>query len=94
MSVNLLGIIVIVAYISLSSSINKLRRTQIEINKKLDMLLDERNLDFVPKVEISDELRSELEALVDENKKVKAVKLLREETGMDLVDAKNYIDSI
>lgn len=94
MSVNLLGIIVIAAYISLSSSINNLRRTQIEINKKLDMLLDERNLSFIPKVEISDELRSELEALVDENKKVKAVKLLREETGMELVDAKNYIDSI
>lgn len=88
------GLIILgfILYISLSTSIDNLKKQVGQINRKLDMLLDEKGLDF-KNIKISDELRSELEGLVNENSRVKAVKRLREETNMDLVEAKEYIDN-
>lgn len=43
---------------------------------------------------INDELRDELIKLVEENKKVKAIKKLRDVTGMKLKEAKDYVDSL
>lgn len=62
------------------------------LDKKLDLLLEDRDLMYDPLV--SEKLNKELLSLLHKNKKIKAVKKLRVNTGMDLIKAKNYIDKL
>lgn len=43
---------------------------------------------------VSDELKDILEEMVEDGEKIEAIKLLREETGMDLKSAKEFIDDL
>ena len=43
---------------------------------------------------IGDELKEELIKLVERNEKVKAIKKLKDATGMGLEEAKDYVDSL
>lgn len=43
-------------------------------------------------VEISENVYAEINRLINKGEKIKAIKALREETGMSLVDAKESID--
>ncbi|HEY0452208.1 ribosomal protein L7/L12 [Actinophytocola sp.] len=47
-----------------------------------------------PAVPVTEELVVRLRALLAENKKIHAIKELRQRTGLSLVDAKNYVERL
>ena len=91
---NILYMGLIILFIILSSSINALESNQKRIESKLDRIMEHLELPEPSREYISDELKSELSELVMENKKVEAIKRLREATGMGLKEAKDYVDSL
>ncbi|SHI16124.1 MULTISPECIES: ribosomal protein L7/L12 [Sporanaerobacter] len=91
---NILYMGLIILFIILSSSINALESNQKRIESKLDRIMEHLGLPEPSREYISDELKSELSELVMENKKVEAIKRLREATGMGLKEAKDYVDSL
>ncbi|WP_270474699.1 ribosomal protein L7/L12 [Clostridium cochlearium] len=87
-------IVVSLIYINGNDNINKIHRNQKRIESKLDRVLEHLGLPELCSEYISDELKGELIELVRENKKIKAIKKLRESTGMGLKEAKDYVDSL
>lgn len=65
------------------NQINRLPKLQEGLDKKVDRSED---------VEISENVYDEINRLINRGEKIKAIKALREETGMSLVDAKESID--
>lgn len=86
--------VIIILFIILNSNINVLQRDQKRIESKLDRIIEHFGLAELSKEHISDELKDELIELVEENEKIKAIKKLREVTGMGLKEAKDYVDSL
>ena len=84
----------IMLVIILNISINKLEINQKRIESKLDRIMEHLGLPETSKEYIRDDLKDELMKLVKENKKIKAIKKLRDVTGMGLKEAKDYIDSL
>ncbi|MCF6466461.1 hypothetical protein [Clostridium sp. Cult2] len=78
--------------ILINGSVGNLSRKIDRLNKKLDKLLEHNGLSLVEKVD--KELEEKLIQFLKEGKKVKAVKVLRDEIDMDLIDAKEYIDRL
>jgi ribosomal protein L7/L12 len=79
--------LIIIVIFSLISSVNTLQKQVSLMNLKLDRIAkqvgaEEPNID------------SELRNLIVAGKKVKAVKELREFTGMGLKEAKEYVDKL
>lgn len=81
--------VIIILFIILNSNINVLQRDQKRIESKLDRIIEHFGLPG-----LSNELKDELIGLVEENEKIKAIKKLREVTGMGLKEAKDYVDSL
>ena len=86
--------IIIIAFTIFNININALQRNQKRIESKLDRIIEHLGLPEPSRENISDELKGELISLVKENKKVQAIKKLKEATGMGLKEAKDYIDSL
>ncbi len=89
----LIGLITIL-FIILSVNINTLRSEQKQIESKLNRIIDHLGVTNPYIENIDDELRDEIIRLVGENKKVRAIKKLKDVTGMDLKEAKDYVDSL
>lgn len=78
----------------LYSAISKVQNDIKRIDVRLDRIADHIGL---PKPSIDlldDDLKEELQRLVAEGNKIKAIKRLRDTTGMDLREAKDFIDNI
>ncbi|WP_313756695.1 ribosomal protein L7/L12 [Tissierella sp.] len=88
-----MGLIVILFTI-FSTNISELHRNQKRIESKLDKIMEHLGLYESSIEHIPDELKSELVQLVSENKRVKAIKKLRDATGMGLKEAKDYVDAL
>ncbi len=87
-------ILITILFTIFNTNINALQRDQKRIESKLDRIIEHLGLPEPSKEKINDELKDELIKLIEANKKVRAVKKLRDATGMELVEAKNYIDSL
>ena len=81
--IGMLFIILIVSLISPSGSDPRIKL----INKKLDRIMEHLGME-------EENIDAELIALLKEDKMVAAVKRLREETGMSLKEAKEYVDEL
>lgn len=57
------------------------------MNKKLDQIMDHLGIE-------PENIDEELKELIADNKKIPAIKRLRQETGMGLKEAKEYIDEL
>ncbi|KGM94832.1 hypothetical protein Z968_10780 [Clostridium novyi A str. 4552] len=88
--------LVLILCIILNSNINRLQRNQEEVELKLNSIIDYFGIDIPNKYKekISCELKDELIKLSKAGQKVKAIKKLRDATGMDLKKAKEYVDSL
>ena len=88
--------LVLILCIILNSNINKLQRNQEEIELKLNSIIDYFGIDVPDKYKekISCELKDELIKLIKADQKVKAIKKLRDVTGMGLKEAKEYVDNL
>lgn len=84
----------IVLFTIFNVNINALQRDQKRIESKLDRIIEHLGLSELSRENVDDELKDELIRLVRENKRVKAIKKLRDATGMDLVEAKDYVDNL
>ncbi len=87
-------ILITILFTIFNTNINALQRDQKRIESKLDRIIEHLGLPESSKEKINDELKDELIKLIDANKKVKAIKKLRDVTGMELVEAKDYVDSL
>jgi low affinity Fe/Cu permease len=87
-------IVILLIYFNNNDNSNKIQRDQKRIESKLDRILEHLGLPELCNEYVSDELKSELIELIRENKKIKAIKKLRESTGMGLKEAKDYVDSL
>ena len=87
-------ILITILFTIFNTNINVLQRNQKRIESKLDRIIEHLGLPESSKEKINDELKDELIKLIDANKKVKAIKKLRDVTGMELVEAKDYVDSL
>lgn len=87
-------ILITVLFTIFNTNINALQRDQKRIESKLDRIIEHLGLPELSKENINDELKEELKKLIEANKKVKAIKKLRDVTGMGLVEAKDYVDSL
>lgn len=83
---------VIILLVIFNSSINMLISNQKRMELKLDKILKHFDISGENEEYISDELKCELTELITQNKKVKAIKRLRDATGIGLKEAKDYID--
>ena len=57
------------------------------MDKKLDQIMDYLGIEDV-------NINEELKELIADNKKIPAIKRLRQETGMGLKEAKEYVDNL
>ena len=86
--------LIIIALTIFNTNINILQSNQERIESKLNRIIEHLGLSDLSGEHISDELKDDLVRLVEENQKVKAIKKLREATGMRLKEAKDYVDSL
>ena len=86
--------LIIIWVIDYNARINALQNNQKRIESKLDRVIEHLGLPELCREYISDELKDELIVLVRKNEKIKAIKRLREATGMGLKQAKDYVDSL
>lgn len=64
-------------------------------NLKVDREDKEKRQELEAKApQVSDDLPEKVRAMKAQNQDIQAIKLVREQTGMSLYDAKNYVDSI
>ncbi len=89
----IIGLITILFSI-LNMNISILQRDQKRIESKLNRIIEHLGVPEPYIESINDELKDELIKLIEANKKVKAVKKLRDVTGMGLKEAKDYVDSL
>ena len=87
-------IMMIILFTVFNININGIKDEQKRIELKLDRIIEHLGISDPTKEQIGEGLEYELRSLVEEGKKVKAVKKLREATGMDLIEAKEYIDKL
>lgn len=87
---SLLVIITLSAYIELS----KLKRQIIQQQKQLNELCELTGHEKLSSYYISDELKEIATHMKNIGKEVEAVRKIREETSMPLVEAKQYIDKL
>lgn len=87
-------VLIIIMFTIFNTNINILQSNQKRIELKLNRIIEHFGLSEISGEHISDELKDELIRLVDENQKIKAIKKLREATGMGLKEAKDYVDSL
>ncbi|MGN9163045.1 ribosomal protein L7/L12 [Clostridium sulfidigenes] len=81
-------------FIILIININTFQRNQDRIDSKLNRIIENFGVSETALEEISDELKAELIKLVEANRKIKAIKKLKDTTGMGLKEAKDYVDSL
>lgn len=74
--------LIIIALTIFNTNINILQSNQERIESKLNRIIEHLGLSDLSGEHISDELKDDLVRLVEENQKVKAIKKLREATGM------------
>lgn len=86
-----LNIIMSLILIGIIFSVIKNRTDQKNTGSNREEVRQERT--YTP-IEISDEMIVELAQLVKGGEKIKAVKKLMDETGISLVEAKDYIDKL
>lgn len=86
--------LIIILFTIFNMNINTLQRNQERIESKLDRIIEHLGLPEPYIESINDELKDELIKLVEANKKVKAIKKLRDVTGMGLKEAKDYVDKL
>ncbi|GGX13123.1 hypothetical protein GCM10010297_38290 [Streptomyces malachitofuscus] len=80
--------VVILGIMTIRNHLSRADRRAARIERKLDLVLDHLGLhDEVPGL---DEVRT----LVHEGKQVQAIKLYRENTGADLLEAKQAVDRL
>jgi hypothetical protein len=75
----------------------ELKADQYRINRKLELLLNHLNVDIPLAAQVGyvpPELLPQVRGLIEERKKIDAIKLLKERTGLSLLDAKNTIDAL
>lgn len=87
-------VLIVILFTIFSTNISELHRNQKRIESKLDKVIEHLGLYELSMEHISADLKSELIGLVSENKRVKAIKKLRDATGMGLKEAKDYVDSL
>lgn len=85
--IGILLLFMILSINSLQSSINRL-------NQKLNKIANHIGLEETSLLNIKPELKNELLDLVNQIKKVKAIKRLRDATGVELIEAKEYVDKL
>ncbi len=78
----------------LNKNISMLQHDQKQIESKLNRIIDYLGVPEPSMENIGDELKEELIKLVERNEKVKAIKKLKDATGMGLEEAKDYVDSL
>ncbi|ABW19524.1 ribosomal protein L7/L12 [Alkaliphilus oremlandii] len=86
--------LIIVVFLILNVNINALQQNQKRVESKLDRIIEYIGLPELSREYIGDELKEELIRLVKGNEKIKAIKKLRDATGIELREAKDYIDSL
>ncbi|MDY4950037.1 MAG: ribosomal protein L7/L12 [Clostridium cadaveris] len=93
MESTVIGLISIL-FIILSISINMIQSKQERIESKLNTIIEHFGITdpFIKKID--DEMKDEIIKLVEANKKVKAIKKVRDITGMGLKEAKDYVDKL
>lgn len=89
----LIGLITIL-FIILNVNFNALQRNQERIESKLNRIIVHLEVPELSIENIDDKLKNELIKLIKADKKVKAIKMLRDVTGMGLREAKEYVDSL
>jgi hypothetical protein len=94
----LLGLFVVVIMGMLTSSRHaELKREQARINQKLDLVMKHLGIELpAPPLPgyVPPDLLPQIRDLIRTRKKVNAIKLLREHTGLSLLDAKNTIEGL
>lgn len=86
--------VLIILFIILNMNISALQGRQNRIESKLNKIIEHLGIPEPSIENIDDELKDELIKLVGENKKVRAVKRVRDVTGMGLREAKDYVDRL
>lgn len=86
--------VLIILFIILNMNISALQGRQERIESKLNKIIEHLGIPEPSIENIDDELKDELIKLVGENKKVRAVKRVRDVTGMGLREAKDYVDRL
>lgn len=86
--------VLVILFIILNMSISALQGRQDRIESKLNKIIEHLGIPEPSIENIDDELKDELIKLVGENKKVRAVKRVRDVTGMGLREAKDYVDRL
>lgn len=82
--------LIIIMFTIFNANINMLQSNQKRIESKLNIIIEHLGLSDI----LEDELKDELIRLVEDNQRIKAIKKLRDATGMGLKEAKDYVDGL
>ena len=74
--------------------IKKIESDNIKIKNKFDILAEKFECPELSMRYVSDELKTKLEKLLNEDKKIEAIKVLRQNLDLSLAEAKNYVESL
>jgi len=91
--VGILGVLALLLLSILGARINEIHKrlgVLFRVEAKLDLLLRQANIKFDPYQAVTLEIRQ----AIQEGKKIKAIKLYREMSGVGLKEAKDFIEQV
>jgi len=91
--VGILGVLALLLLSILGARINEIHKrlgVLFRVEAKLDLLLRQANIKFDPYQAVTLEIRQ----AIQEGKKIKAIKLYREMSGVGLKEAKDFIEEV
>ncbi|MEV5440142.1 ribosomal protein L7/L12 [Streptomyces sp. NPDC052682] len=84
----LFALVLLLALVTLQSRIAQAERRAVRVERKLDRILDHLGL------REDEPWRDEVEALVRDGRRIQAIKVYREATGVGLAEAKEAVDRL
>lgn len=88
-----LGLIILSGFLAWNT-ISDLKTENRELKNRLDRLADVTGHKELSSSFVNESLKYELLILKNKGEDIRAIKLLRSNTGMDLLNAKQYIDAL
>ncbi|WP_020018254.1 hypothetical protein [Promicromonospora sukumoe] len=85
-------VVLLLLYITVSGNLRANGKTVERVERKLDLVIKHLGIEGPAAEGISPEALTEIDRCIWSDRRIEAIKLYREETGHDLLEAKEWVD--
>lgn len=85
-------VVLLLLYITVSGNLRANAKTVERVERKLDLVIKHLGIEGPAAEGVSPEALAEIDRCIWSDRRIEAIKLYREETGLDLLEAKEWVD--